>query len=310
MAPAALTHRGVRFSDPSGLARQLAPELRAALRRGDSVAAALDAPSQAALLAEMGADAGELELVDPTRPARIDAFQLAATRAARVSEIAAAGRGALFVGQNQPGLGLEEAYWCRLEAALHVALADLPVTLLCPYRTGTRSGGRALRWVHPEIVGTDGTVAANPERRSLDEVVAGAPPPPLPDLGAPDAELTVDRATLAHLRRRFGAAVAATGHPIDDDLVYALSEVATNSVEHGAGAGRIAVWVGGGSGGGSATVCEVADAGRLSDPFPGVRPPTRAQVRGRGIWLARTLCAAVDVRVDEAGTRVRLTGHI
>ena len=51
----------------------------------------------------------------------------------------------------------------------------------------------------------------------------------------------------------------------------------------------------------------LTDAGLLHDPFPGVRPPRLDQIRGRGLWLARTLCEAVDVRVDSTGTRVRLT---
>ena len=305
VAPAALIHRGVRFAGPGQLATLLAPELRSALRRGDAVAAALDAPSAAALSAELGDDVAGVHFVDVTRPARVSALQLAASRAAKVAATAAAGRRSLFVGQNQPGLGLGDAYWCHLEAAVAVALAHLPVTLLCPYAADAPPGeGGALGALHAEIVEPDGTGHHNPAHRTPAQIAAEMPFPPLPDLGRPDAVLPVDRGALADLRRRFAEAVGAGGAAVDDDLVYAVSEVATNSVEHGAGEGRVSVW----TPPGEPVVCEVFDAGHLGDPFPGVRPPTAGQLRGRGVWLARTLCAEVEVRVDPTGTRVRLRG--
>lgn len=306
MGVSAMVHRGVCYADEEHLARRLAPELRAALDRGDAVAAALDDPTRAAVTDALGPAAGEVDFVDTSRPARIDAFQLVARRAALVQRRARAGQGSTFVGQNQPHLGLGDDYWLRLEAALQVALADLPVTLLCPYPQENEAA--ALRAVHGEIVETDGASHANPEVRDPADVALAAAAPPLPELGAPDVTLTATPSTLGDLRRRLVALLDEAGAPPDPDLVYAVSEVATNSVEHGEGRGTVAVWARAATADEPASVvCEVTDTGLLHDPFPGVRPPRLDQIRGRGLWLARTLCEAVDVRVDATGTRVRLT---
>ena len=302
----ALVHRGVRYADEEHLARRLVPELRAALDRGDVVAAALDGPSRAAVADGLGDAADDVDFVDTSRPARIDAFQLVARRAALVQRRARAGQGTTFVGQNQPQLQLGDDYWLRLESALQVALADLPVTLLCPYRSELEAP--ALRAVHAEILEPDGSSHANPDVREPADVALAAAAPPLADLGPPDVTLTATPSTLGNLRRRLTELLDEVGAPPDPDLVYAVSEVATNSVEHGEGRGTVAVWAHPAHADRPASVvCEVTDTGLLHDPFPGVRPPRLDQIRGRGLWLARTLCEAVDVRVDTTGTRVRLT---
>ena len=299
--PGALTHRGVRYAGAADLAGRLAPVLRAAARAGDAVAAALDPESRDAVVAELGDDADRVEFVDPTRPAHIEAFQLVARRAATTQAAARDGRRSVFVGQNQPALGLGDDYWLRLEAAVEHAFVGLPALLLCPYRTDAP----ALTEVHGVIDDGDGP-HANRSVRAPEDVVRDLPPLTLPPLGCPQLVVEVDRRTLAAARRRLLALVDGLGltDPPAEDLVYAVSEIATNAVEHGGGHGTVSVWLPDGSG---TVVCEVADAGRLAEPFPGVRPPPREQERGRGLWLARTLCDAVDVRVDAEGTRVRLT---
>jgi len=299
MGHRAMVHRAVRYADPGGLADCLLPTLDEALRRSDAVSVAVDDPCRAALADALGPLADAVEWVDNTRPARVDAFQLVARRAALVTEQARRGRACVFVGQNQPALGLGDDYWMRLEAAVQFAFADLPVTLLCPYPVEAPS----LTAVHPEIVDGGGP-APNPHRRTPESIVAAMPVTPLPDLGRPDVRLPVTTDTLTELRQRLTTVLsdAELTPSVAGDLVYAVSEVATNSIEHGPGWGAVSVWSRAGD-----VVCEVADHGRLGEVFPGVRPPSLDQARGRGLWLARTLCDAVDTSVDDDGTRVRLT---
>jgi anti-sigma regulatory factor (Ser/Thr protein kinase) len=84
------------------------------------------------------------------------------------------------------------------------------------------------------------------------------------------------------------------------DLVLAASEAATNSVLHGGGDGTAAVWREG-----DAVVCEVRDAGRISDPLAGRRRPSLDAFDGRGLWVVHQLCDLVEVRNLAAGTVVR-----
>ena len=86
-----------------------------------------------------------------------------------------------------------------------------------------------------------------------------------------------------------------------DDLVLATNELASNTVRHGGGDGRVEIWVRDGS-----IWCEVADSGRLDDPFVGRRRPKSTDIGGRGVWIAHQVCDLVQVRSGPDGTRVRI----
>ena len=83
--------------------------------------------------------------------------------------------------------------------------------------------------------------------------------------------------------------------------MLAANEIASNSLEHGGGAGVLRFWSDP-----AAVVCEVADAGRLDDPLADRRLPARDGARGRGFWIANHVCDLVQVRSGADGTIVRL----
>jgi anti-sigma regulatory factor (Ser/Thr protein kinase) len=319
MAMPGLVHRGVSYEDPAMLGAALVPVLGHAARGRESIIVALD--PQVMDVVCQGLTEEQLAAVvflDHTRPARSDAFQLAARLATAVAGAARVGLRSCVVTQQQPELGLPDAYWLRIEAALDEALRRLPVTLLCAYRlaglplpTAPVDGlvPPAFLAAHPELARVSDLdhPVANALHRDPADVVRGLPgavvPPPPPSA----RRWAFDADSLGSLRRDLTTAVAASGLGVEagEDLVYAASEVATNAVEHGAGTGVLWTWVAHGE-----AVCLVADPGRLDEPFPGVVPPSVDQDRGRGLWLARALCDEVDVSVDDDGTRVRLARRL
>ncbi|HEY2719136.1 MAG TPA: ATP-binding protein, partial [Solirubrobacteraceae bacterium] len=86
-----------------------------------------------------------------------------------------------------------------------------------------------------------------------------------------------------------------------EDLVLAVNELATNSVQHGGGGGMLRVWQELG-----ALVCDVRDRGFIEDPLAGRRRPPIDQYGGRGLWLVNRLCDLVQIRSSPSGTVVRV----
>lgn len=290
-------HVAVPYSAPDELASRLAPVVVDSLAAGAPVLAVLDTPERAALSAMVGTDADRIEFADPRHVHAVPAFTVA-VRWARLARRSADAR-AVVVGQHVdlPDRGPE--HWARLDIALNVAIDGLPVTVLC-------ACGQAVRGVeqtHPLLLTASGT-RRSAQYRSPPEAVVDYPPPPPPDLGPPDVDLAFTPTGLSALRRRVtaSAATARVDPERAADLVLAVNELASNSVEHGPGAGRLRMWVGPGT-----VTVEIADGGRVDIPFPGLVLPPPGGARGRGLWLASELTDVLQVWSDEAGTVSRVT---
>lgn len=288
-------HLAVPYSTPADLAERLAPQIDGVLAAGAPVLAVLGGPERAAVAATLGVGADRIEFADPARVHAVPAFTVA-VRWARLARHAVAGR-ALVVGQHLDLPHLAPAHWVRLDAAVDVAIDGLPVRVLCP----CPDDEPAVLATHPRLLTADGP-HTSPGYRPPPEVLIDHPPPPPPDLGASDLELPFDAAALPGLRRRVAAAAGATGLDGDrvDDLVLAVNELATNSVEHGPGSGRLRLWLARGS-----VTAEVADRGRMDVPFPGLVRPSVSGARGRGLWLASELSDVLQVWSDATGTVIR-----
>jgi len=218
-------------------------------------------------------------------------------------------------GAHQPVRGVGEPVWsgrrpveiaeCQLhEALLNLAIEpDTPVWLRCPYDLDALDTGvlEESSRSHPALI------EAGDYRGSL--TYGGADHAgsvfgrELPEPTGPVEELRFDDGTLWSVRPAVLARAASSRLPPDRgrDLALAVTEAATNSVQHGGGRGDLRVWEQDG-----ALVCEVRDAGRIDDPLVGRHLPSVEKEGGRGLWLANQLSDLVQVRSTKSGSTVRV----
>ena len=311
---ASFRHEALLYAGDAEFVSATSTFIREGLAAGEAVLAVVDARKIGLLRSALGEQAGAVEFADMgvvgRNPGRIlDEWYRFAT------ERAATGRGARGIGEPvSPSRSAAELVECQLhEALLNVAFpAQPPWTLLCPYDT-TALGSDAVaeaRRTHPFLrSGTKSTASAEFAWEGYGG--PGAPPSPWqfrdplpePPAGAGTVELTIGEASLSVLRRRVMAHAADAGaSPARaGDLALAATELATNSLRHGGGRGRLRLWAAGAN-----LMCEVADTGHITDPLVGRRRPTNQQLHGRGLWLVQQLCDLVQVRTEPGGTVVRV----
>ena len=88
------------------------------------------------------------------------------------------------------------------------------------------------------------------------------------------------------------------------DVTLAVTEMLGNAIEHGGGSGTVHL-----SQAGRCVTCIISDHGPgLPDRVVRERPrrPGLTAVDGRGLWLAFTLCTAVQLSSSTHGTQVEL----
>lgn len=192
----------------------------------------------------------------------------------------------------------------RHEELLNIAFGSGPGwTLVCPYDTATLDSDviAECRCSHPHVR-EKGVTEASGKYRGL-EAISEPFAAPLPEPDAAPDELAFDVSHLVDVRRSVAGA-ARRAHLDDDraqDLIVAVHEVAANSVRHGGGTGLLRTWDGG-----AGVMCEIRDAGVITEPLAGRLRPPDATNGGHGMWLANQLCDLVQVRSSQAGTIVRL----
>ncbi|MBM0231343.1 ATP-binding protein [Micromonospora sp. STR1_7] len=110
---------------------------------------------------------------------------------------------------------------------------------------------------------------------------------------------------LRALRAFVCAGALARGLPPDrlELLALAVSELATNTLQHTTGGGRVRLWTEAGH-----LVCDVVDQGPTR-PF-GRGMPAAEAVRGRGLAIVEQVCDEVAVFSAPEGTVVRIRLHL
>ena len=215
-----------------------------------------------------------------------------------------AGDGRVRVLAEQPWAIGNEAQvrdWARHESVTNLAFAGIEGEFLCAYdeRLLTMEIVEHARRTHPTIAGPDGN---DPSRgfedphefcRRLDSAVER------PE-GEPMIVLDFNLADLRRVRRIVTSMAVARGHSGSraDELALAVNEIASNAVVHGSLPATLRIWERAGE-----LICEVSDAGDgIEDAFAGQFTPPSDSIGGRGIWLARMLCDAVEIRNDAGCT--------
>jgi anti-sigma regulatory factor (Ser/Thr protein kinase) len=113
-------------------------------------------------------------------------------------------------------------------------------------------------------------------------------------------EVSFGVADLPELRRLVGSTALSAGLTGQraEDLVLAVNEIATNALIHGRPPATLRI-----RSAGRELVCEVSDAGEgIKDVLAGQLAPPATSLRGRGLWITRLLCDAVEVGNGEGCT--------
>ena len=211
------------------------------------------------------------------------------------------GRAGRCVGVHEPALAGTSAALAETRFGENVlnspALQSWDLAVLCMYDTTClNEAARAeMRRSHPSVRGEDGNPAYQPEL--AETLFAEALPEPPPHARGHE----VRNRHLVPAREFVRSNADGLAPDRREDLVLAADEIITNSVKHGGGQCRVAMWDEDGT-----IVCDVRDAGHITDPLVGRLAPSAESTAGRGLWLANHLCDLVQIRSSQAGTTVRL----
>jgi anti-sigma regulatory factor (Ser/Thr protein kinase) len=300
--PPRFEHSAFLYDTDDAYAGVLVPFLREGLARGERVAVATS-PDRISLLRDaLNGDAAEVTFLPDdewyVRPVRtIAGWARMLTGSARRLPYTR------LVGQVRFGAKEQHPGWVRFESALNRSLAGANGHLLCPYdrRDLPSELLEAAGRTHPLMC--DGSWFDSDSYLAPERLLAEVPEPPYPVSGAPVVTLPVLE-TVAELRDHVRHRARAEGWLSADrleDLVLALSEVATNGVRHGGGRRELRVWLTL-----DAVVCEVTDEG-VSPPNPlaGYLPPAPGAIGGMGLWLSYQVCDSLAIHTANGVTRAR-----
>jgi anti-sigma regulatory factor (Ser/Thr protein kinase) len=290
------THSAFLYDTDDAYGSVLAAYVRDGLALGEAVAVAADSRHTTLLRDALADDAAEVRFLPAeewyVRPVRTIAGWSRLLRAATAS-----GRPAMrLIGHTPVTEGVPT--WVRCESAVNVALAGLQGQLLCPY---DRTALAAAQLTHPHLY--DGAWRENPGYEVPERVLADVPEPPYPVSGAPVIAVPVHD-TVVDLRTQVrDRAAAESWLPPEqiDNLILALSEIATNGIRHGGPRRELRIWLTA-----DAVVCEVTDDGAVPpSPLAGYLPPQSGMIGGMGLWLVGQLCDTMAIRTVDGLTRAR-----
>jgi anti-sigma regulatory factor (Ser/Thr protein kinase) len=300
--PAAETfvHPALFYRNDSEYLAGTIPFITGGLAAGEPVAVAVPGSQLNLLRAQLGDAAGQVEFLDMTivgrNPGRIIPGVLRAfadrhdtSRVRIIGEPIWDGRSAT-----------EYPACVQHEALINLAFTGRAVSILCPYDSEALPPEvlADAAATHPVLIDTFGQ--RDSDAYAPDHIVASynLPLPVPPDSAGQDfdmATLPLLRPFAARHAERLGLAASRV-----DDLILAVMELATNSVEHGAGAGTVNLWATDGH-----LVCQVFDAGHVTDPLIGRRPAPPDQYRGRGVLMVNLLADLVRMHTSPRGTTIQ-----
>ena len=301
----ALRHAAGFYASRRHLVAQVEALVLAAFQRGEPVVLGLQPTTDVAVRESVGHDTDLVSMEHPEGPDGRSGQTLVAARARELRRIVAEAGPATMITEHWSRFdGPDGRFWTELDAAVNIALWDLPVRLTCffpemPVHRAVLDGARRN---HPLVLVGD-HLRRNPDHREPQEVLAESPVPAPPGLRAPDVRMTFGLSQLVEVRSTIEKALRGTALAREraEDVALAVNEVATNAVQHGAEPAQLCVWSEP-----EGHVFEVHDRGTLKELLPGLRAPHPTERSRRGLWIARQLCDCLHVWVDDEGTKVRI----
>jgi anti-sigma regulatory factor (Ser/Thr protein kinase) len=201
-----------------------------------------------------------------------------------------------------PGRTEEEYPACAVHEALtNKAFHEHGATVLCPYDVHQLRAEvlRDAEATHTLIVDDSGP---RPSEHFHPEQIIAKYNRPLP--GPPDcAEHAEITGPVSHARKfaKEHALQAGFDPRRLDDLLLAITELVTNSVEHGGGRSSVHLWAAD-----DAYVCQVADSGYISDQLAGRVPVGPERTGGRGLLVVNHLADLVRVHSEPSSTTIQM----
>lgn len=295
------THPALFYRGEAEYLAGTVPFVRDALAADEPVAVAVPGTRLAMLRAELGADAERVRLLDMTHagrnPGRIIPSVLRAFADSHRD------RSVRIIGEPvwPARSDLEYPACVQHEALINLSFAGREVTILCPY-DADRLPSVALadaEATHPVLIDVAG---ARPSSAYAPERIVATYNQPLSSPSEPVRDFAVTGASDVGKARGLARDVAGGALPANRvaDVELAVTELVTNSIDHGGGAGTLRLWTGGGY-----LVCEVGDHGTLTDPLAGRRPARRGDPRGRGLLLVNQIADLVRMHTSPGGTVIR-----
>jgi anti-sigma regulatory factor (Ser/Thr protein kinase) len=273
----------------------------AGLDNGDLVFVAVPGPKLGLLRDRLAGWAGQVSFADMTQMGANPAWIIPRVRAFIDAN---PGRPVRYVGEpiweTRSAAELCEA--TRHEALINLALAGVPVRILCPYDTARLDPGIIANAEHTHPVVIRGERPRPSPAYTEAAMFPAECDQPLPSPPA-DAAACTYRDGLAQVRAftRDHASKAGLSSRRADDLVIAVHELAANTLRHTSSDGTLSIWAVPGE-----VVCQVQDSGRVSDPLVGRRRPAQVAGLGQGLWVVHQLCDLVELRTGTDGTTIRL----
>ncbi len=280
-----LAHHGLLHPAATDLAATLAPLITERLVHGQPVLAVLPPTTATRLRTQLPTLAG-LHTTDPGELYRHPGRVLAHYRT-WISDTSPDGEPVTIVAAPDPRRDdtHRAALWMHVDAVTTLALAECALTLVCVYPDDVATAD-TVRCAHPSLL--NGATSPNPAHLSAEQFLARYPLPPPIELADPDFTHTFGHfAQLSRLRQVVADHLARAGLPgaRQADFMLAISEIATNALEHGVPPATLRLWTTSPS-----VICEITDTGQCIAPLAGLLPPPTTQRRGRGLWMAHQLC--------------------
>lgn len=304
-APAPVSaHRALVYTDEAELVAQVCNFLQEGADNGERLGVALGPEKLASVRSRLGRRAELVEFADGGSVPRRQGHALRAL-VEYLSTPGPAQRRTRIV--TEQGLAqrspAEVRDYLRVEAAATEVYRTFGVSVLCPYDASCLPEDVVMDCLraHPELL-QGGQVVASPYFEGpLKFIVSHSavvnPPVWAPSFGCDSSESL----SVARIFLKDQAQAAGLGEDTTTDLVLAATEMLSNAIVHGRAPRRVWVYREGAN-----LVCHVHDCGPgLAEPLAAYLPPAPEAAGGRGLWMARQMCDALEVASDETGTHVR-----